>query len=85
MNRALVRLLVDRDPELRERGIEWRITGVASRRLGWIANRVGFDPGLLSPEQNVLSENFPEALRQSAMCANGWLLRAPMCCSRRLR
>ncbi len=60
-----MRLLVDRDTELRERGIEWRITGVASRRLGWIANRVGFDPGLLSPEQNVLSETFPEALRQS--------------------
>ncbi len=37
VNRALVRLLDAKRNELRDRGIEWRITGVASRRLGWIA------------------------------------------------
>lgn len=45
VNRALVRLLQQREQELRERyQIEWRITGIASRRLGWIASPTGFDP-----------------------------------------
>ena len=44
VNRTLVRLLADRAHELRERyGIAWRITGIASRRLGWIANPDGID------------------------------------------
>jgi homoserine dehydrogenase len=42
VNRTLVRLLCSREQELRERyGIAWKITGVASRRLGWIANPEG--------------------------------------------
>jgi homoserine dehydrogenase len=45
----LVRLLQQRADELRERyQIEWRITGIASRRLGWIASPEGFDPGILT-------------------------------------
>jgi homoserine dehydrogenase len=45
VNRALVRLLEDRASELRGRhGISWRITGVASRRLGWIENADGLAP-----------------------------------------
>ncbi len=45
VNRTLVRLLADRETELRDRhGITYRITGVASRRLGWIANPNGLDP-----------------------------------------
>jgi homoserine dehydrogenase len=48
VNRTLVRLLDDRAPELRERyGITWRITGVASRRLGWIANADGLEQAAL--------------------------------------
>ncbi len=44
VNRTLVRLLADRAEELRERsGISFRITGIASRRLGWIANADGLD------------------------------------------
>jgi len=44
VNRTLVRLLEDRAQELGERyGISWRITGVASRRLGWIADSSGVD------------------------------------------
>jgi homoserine dehydrogenase len=39
VNRTLVRLLEDRAQELREKhGITFRITGIASRRLGWIAD-----------------------------------------------
>ncbi|HXR16734.1 MAG TPA: hypothetical protein VN777_11100 [Terriglobales bacterium] len=43
VNRTLVRLLQKKDRELRERGIAWRITGVATRRMGWIANQDGLD------------------------------------------
>jgi homoserine dehydrogenase len=65
VNRSLVRLLVDRDGELRARDIEWRITGVASRRLGWIADSNGIDPGLLSGSQGVVAGDFPETSRRS--------------------
>ncbi len=45
VNRTLVHLLEDRAPELRDRyGITYRITGIASRRLGWIADADGVDP-----------------------------------------
>ena len=57
MNRALVRLLEDRAAELRERGITWRITGIASRGLGWIANPEGIDLGLLTRDR-VTAEDF---------------------------
>jgi len=44
VNRTLLDLLQKKDTELRERhGIGWRITGVASRRIGWRANPEGFD------------------------------------------
>ena len=44
VNRTLVRLLEDRAQQLRERhGIAFRITGIASRRLGWIADPKGLD------------------------------------------
>jgi homoserine dehydrogenase len=48
VNRTLVRLLADRAEELRERhGISFRIAGIASRRLGWIANAEGLEAGSL--------------------------------------
>ena len=28
-------------------GIEWKLTGVASRRIGWIANPNGLDPSAI--------------------------------------
>lgn len=44
VNRTLVDLLLRKTAELRDRhAILWRITGVASRRLGWQANPDGFD------------------------------------------
>lgn len=59
VNRTLVQLLPDRTQELRERyGIEYRITGVASRRLGWIADPRGLDlkeSGLSRSEGAILS------------------------------
>jgi len=45
VNRTLARLLQDRAKELREKhDINFRITGVASRRLGWIADPNGLNP-----------------------------------------
>ena len=42
---ALIRLLQRKRQELADRyGIGWHITGVASRRLGWLTNHEGFDP-----------------------------------------
>jgi homoserine dehydrogenase len=44
VGRALARLFAAKSGELREQyGIEYRITGVASRRLGWLANAEGFE------------------------------------------
>jgi homoserine dehydrogenase len=45
VNRTLVQLLRDREQELRGRhGISFRITGIASRSLGWLADPNGLDP-----------------------------------------
>jgi homoserine dehydrogenase len=54
VGRALARLLVAKSAELREQyGIEFRITGVASRRIGWLAQPEGFEVGpLLSNAQS---------------------------------
>lgn len=47
--RALARLLVEKSEELRDEfGIEWRVTGVATRRRGWLVAPEGFDVAELS-------------------------------------
>jgi homoserine dehydrogenase len=44
VGRALARLFVTKSAELKENyGIDWQITGVASRRIGWLADKDGFD------------------------------------------
>ncbi len=67
MGRALARLLVAKSAELREQyGIEFHITGVASRRIGWLAKstdngNAGFEvASLLSgtgPQPDTISAN----------------------------
>ena len=48
VGRALGRLLIAKSVELREQyGIAFRITGVASRRIGWRSNAEGFDVATL--------------------------------------
>ena len=42
-----MRLLRRKEEALRDRAITWRITGIASRRLGWLANSAGLDPDRL--------------------------------------
>ena len=50
VNRALVRLLDDRAKELRDRhNIAYRITGIASRRMGWIGDPDGLDLNVIAP------------------------------------
>jgi homoserine dehydrogenase len=65
VNRTLLRLLQKRDRELRERGIAWRITGVASRRLGWIADSNGLDVDAM------LRESFWRSSRAGAPAPHG--------------
>jgi homoserine dehydrogenase len=44
VGKEFLRLLRAKEPRLREDyGIEWKLTGVASRRVGWIANPNGLD------------------------------------------
>ena len=52
VGREFLRLLLAKKADLRQRyGIEWRLTGIASRRVGWVANPNGLDPAaLLDPE-----------------------------------
>ena len=43
VGRALARLLVEKSEELREQfQIDWRVTGVATRRMGWLVEPEGF-------------------------------------------
>jgi homoserine dehydrogenase len=50
VGRALAKLLHEKRTELREEyGIEYRVTGVAARRIGWMSNPDGLDiPALLA-------------------------------------
>jgi homoserine dehydrogenase len=43
--KSLLRLLISKETDLRRRyDIRWRLTGVASRRIGWIADPDGLNP-----------------------------------------
>lgn len=59
VGRALARLLVAKSSELRESyDIEWRITGIATRRMGWLSSENGFDvAALLSGNENETSSS----------------------------
>lgn len=67
VGRALARLFVAKSAELRDQyGILFRVTGVASRRIGWLANSDGFDVATL------LSSN-PLVGQSSVDNVTGWL------------
>jgi homoserine dehydrogenase len=60
--RALLRLLISKETDLRRRyDIRWRLTGVATRRTGWIA-----DPDGLNPLAVLHGHALPTHLVQSA-------------------
>jgi homoserine dehydrogenase len=55
VGRELLRLLLAKQEILRrDYGIEWKLTGIASRRIGWIAEPKGLDAAAL------LENRFPE-------------------------
>lgn len=59
VGRALARLLVAKSGELREQfAIEFRITGVASRRLGWLTSD-GFDTSTLLANSSLAEHSSP--------------------------
>ncbi|HEY0730502.1 MAG TPA: hypothetical protein VGD38_20625, partial [Pyrinomonadaceae bacterium] len=68
VGRALARLLVAKSGDLRENyGIEWEITGVATRRMGWRASESAIDVAALlggndeTPAQNSINEWLAQA------------------------
>jgi len=63
----LLRSLISKEMELRRKyDLRWRLTGVASRRLGWIANAEGLNPIA------ALSGRFP-AMVSTARNVREWL------------
>jgi homoserine dehydrogenase len=70
VGRALARLLVAKSTELQEKHkINWKITGVATRRLGWRSHSNGFDvTGLLAgtDESYEVQDDLEHWLRASA-------------------
>lgn len=69
VGRALLRLLISKETELRRKfDVRWRLTGVASRRIGWVANPDGLKPiavlGGFFPSGPQSSRNVREWLEQ---------------------
>jgi homoserine dehydrogenase len=63
-----VQLLADREAEMRSRyGIGFRITGIASRRLGWNINAEGFETG---PLCDAAGSPARDLLQTASKCAN---------------
>ena len=71
VGKALARLLVAKSAELKELyGIEWRVTGVAKRRLGWLADPAGL-------EIPAVVDSSPASDQTSSCSSIGeWLLKA---------
>jgi len=52
VGRALLRLFIVKNAELRDQyNIEWRLTGVATRRMGWLSSAEGIDAEALLASQ----------------------------------
>lgn len=73
MGRAFLRLLVSKETELRRRyDVRWRLTGVATRRAGWVADPDGLNPlallnGYWAAQRATATvcQNFAEWIEQS--------------------
>jgi homoserine dehydrogenase len=71
VGRAFLRQLVARETELRHRyDVRWRLTGVATRRAGWIADPEGLNPIA------VLSGHFPAPHPNPPRDVREWLERS---------
>ena len=70
MGRALLRLLISKETEMRRKyDVRWRLTGVASRRIGWVADPDGLNP------ISLLGGHFPN-VAQPSRNVREWLERA---------
>ena len=68
MGRALLRLLIAKETELRRRyDVRWRLTGVATRRAGWVADPNGLNPLAL------LNGHWPQRTPSTAQNVAEWL------------
>ncbi len=71
VGRALLRLLISKETELRRKyDVRWRLTGIASRRIGWIAEPEGMNPIA------ALSGHFPHSGGNAPQHVRDWLERA---------
>ena len=71
VGRALVRLLAEKGDELREEfGIGWRVSGVATRRTGWLAAPEGF------PVEELKSGRPAQRVSPAPADIEGWLAAA---------
>ncbi|HKW87160.1 MAG TPA: hypothetical protein VJN21_00230 [Candidatus Acidoferrales bacterium] len=65
VGREFVRLLAAKEAVLRDGyGIAWRLTGVASRRIGWVANAAGLDPVELLQNRHTQAAHRPQNVRE---------------------
>ncbi len=73
VGRALARLLVAKSSDLRDLyGIQWRITGVASRRIGWLANDGGDQDGAFDI-RTLLSDHSLQDAASPSSSIGAWL------------
>ena len=69
--RALVPLLVEKTEAMREEfGVGWRVTGVATRRMGWLAAPEGF------PVEELLSSEITQRVSPPPSDVREWLAAA---------
>ncbi len=65
MGRAFLRLLIAKEVDLRRRyDVRWRLTGVATRRAGWVADPDGLNPLAL------LNNHWPAQRSSLTICRN---------------
>ena len=75
VGRALVRLLAEKRDEMRDLyGIEWRITGVATRRAGWLSGAAGLDVETLLDGKPVSNDSPPRDVNEWLQAARGEVL-----------
>ena len=68
VGKTFLKLLISKETELRRRyDVRWRLTGVATRRVGWVADPDGLNP------LAVLNSYFPAATASSPRHVREWL------------
>jgi homoserine dehydrogenase len=68
VGRALLRLLISKETELRRRyDVRWRLTGVATRRAGWVADADGLNP------LAIVNGHWPATLASAPRNVREWL------------